>query len=72
MCPPIQCDVLVLGRDIDSGVSSNWKKIEVPYMNKGKYYMWGDPVSVQGRYLHWKIGYTNDLVSMDMVKEEVC
>ncbi|XP_023756815.1 uncharacterized protein LOC111905353 [Lactuca sativa] len=83
MGPPLQCHILVLRRNILSRISSNWKKIEVPsymdewiptYMYQRRPY-WGDPVSVQARYFHWRIwdfhGERWYLVSMDMVKEKM-
>ncbi|KAI3525866.1 hypothetical protein L1887_04995 [Cichorium endivia] len=67
----IKCHILILGRNITTRAFLNWKKIELPYMNEGKF-IWGDPVSVKGRYLNWRIYGSNDLVSVDMVKEEIC
>ncbi|CAH1438678.1 unnamed protein product [Lactuca virosa] len=72
MGPPIQCKIIELKRDITSGVSSMWIKIEVPSydMGEGQYY-WGNLVSVQGRYFHWDVHCSKYLVSVDMVKEKI-
>ncbi|KAM0023506.1 putative F-box associated interaction domain, F-box-like domain superfamily [Helianthus debilis subsp. tardiflorus] len=67
----IRCQILVLLSDVVSIISnfSKWKRIKVPSnMGEGQYY-WGDPVSVQGRYLHWDVHSSDYLVSMDTVQE---
>ncbi|CAI9271938.1 unnamed protein product [Lactuca saligna] len=70
MGPPIQCHVLVLGKDVVSGLSSSyWKRMELP----PKMEIWqdykGEPVCVQARYLHWELS-SDYMVSMDTVKEK--
>ncbi|CAI9273670.1 unnamed protein product [Lactuca saligna] len=70
MGPPMQCDILILKKDIVSCVSSKWKNIKVPcYMSQGMS-SWFHPVSVQGKYFHWSANLSKYLVSMDMVKEK--
>ncbi|KAL4587326.1 hypothetical protein LXL04_000195 [Taraxacum kok-saghyz] len=65
--PPVECHILILRKDI---VSSKWKEMKVPCMNGG-WLLTCNPVSVQGRYIHWKVFRDKRLVSMDMVKEEI-
>ncbi|KAL4565449.1 hypothetical protein LXL04_029545 [Taraxacum kok-saghyz] len=70
MGPPIECEIFVLSRGMVCRVTSKWEKFQVPYMDKGTD-IWGDAVSVQGRFLHWRIQDSNNLVSVDSVKEKV-
>ncbi|KAD5962076.1 hypothetical protein E3N88_13549 [Mikania micrantha] len=67
--PEIQCELLILKRNITSCDSLKWKKINSPYYTGQRRYYWDDPISIQGRYFHWDVHCSKYLVSMDTVKE---
>lgn len=58
------------------GSSNEWKKIPGPWKDKDqrlsvlKYSEWSDPVSINGRFLHWNVSSSKYTVSMDVSQEK--
>ncbi|PWA65108.1 glycoside hydrolase family 17, F-box domain-containing protein [Artemisia annua] len=71
--PPVQCELIILGSsNISTCNSSKWKEYSGPIYTGQRGHHWDDPVSVQGRYLHWDVHCSEYLLSMDTVKETFC
>ncbi|GJU70423.1 F-box protein-like protein [Tanacetum coccineum] len=65
--PPIQSELIILKPGNFN--SSTWKKINGPLYTGQRKYSWHDPVSIDGRYLHWNVNSFDYLLSMDTVEE---
>ncbi|CAL5363754.1 unnamed protein product [Camellia sinensis] len=65
----IECEILVLECKLSSFNCSKWEKISGPsYIGQRRYY-WDDPISVEGRFLHWDVHSAEFIVSMDVAEE---
>ncbi|XP_059666368.1 F-box protein At5g49610-like [Cornus florida] len=65
----VLCEILVSERNSLSFNHSKWKKIDGPAQIGERKYYWSDPVSVEGRFLHWDVNSAEYILSMDIIKE---
>lgn len=64
----VECEILVFKYECSMFYFLKWVTVKGPGFRGDREYYWDDPISVEGRFLHWDVHSPNYIVSMDVVE----
>lgn len=68
--PSVECEIFEIKSESLFRKRPNWRKIDVPSFVEQRKDDWGDPISVNGRYIYWDVCSSECILSMDIVEEK--